>query len=57
MAKFNLIRIFSKISITIGEKDDPKMVLSSSVNFGGAMNVLLRTPLRFSEIDMKETRQ
>jgi len=57
MAKFNLIRIFSKISITIGEKDDPKMVLSSSDNFGGAMNVLLRTPLRFSEIDMKETRQ
>ena len=56
MATFNLIRIFSKISITIGERDDPKMVLSSYVNFGDAMNVLLKIPLQFSEIDMKEIR-
>jgi len=56
MATFKLIRIFSKISITIGERDDPKMVLSSYVNFGDAMNVLLKIPLQFSEIDMKEIR-
>ena len=57
MEKFNLIKIFSKISITIGEREDPKMVLSSSVNFGDAMSVLQRTPMQYSETVMKVTRQ
>ena len=57
MITFYHIKIFSKISIITGEREDLKMVQSYSVNFGDAMNVPLRIPMRFSEIDMKETRR
>ena len=57
MITFYHIKIFSKISITTGEREDLKMVQSYSVNFGDAMNVPLRIPMRFSEIDMTETRR